>query len=282
MLLLALWLFIFRPILRSSRRRSSSGRPFVPAPASPALYARKPDWVIEEVVRLKAHLPDHGCRAIALTFNRLHRARHGMTVSKSWVARLVRARRLEIEARRREWKRRIPRPMASNLVWGLDLTGKMDTRGEIHPILGVVDQWALGIRHQRTEPHCPWQNGRVERFFGTLKASLDRLVRGQPRTAGLGAGRLPRLVQPRAPAPAPGRADAGGSVGVDRSVCEAAQASALLRGMGRDAHRLLDAPVAGTGKLGEVELDGSKGRPRAGSASGGQRRLRNSQTIRNQ
>jgi len=31
----------------------------------------------------------------------------------------------------------------------------------------------LGIRHHRTEPHCPWQNGRVERFFGTLKAKLD-------------------------------------------------------------------------------------------------------------
>ncbi len=34
----------------------------------------------------------------------------------------------------------------------------------------------LGIRHQRTEPRCPWQNGRVERFFGTLKASLDQLA----------------------------------------------------------------------------------------------------------
>ncbi|MDP2834814.1 MAG: integrase core domain-containing protein, partial [Pseudomonadota bacterium] len=31
----------------------------------------------------------------------------------------------------------------------------------------------LGIRHQQTEPHCPWQNGRVERFFGTLKNKLD-------------------------------------------------------------------------------------------------------------
>jgi transposase InsO family protein len=34
----------------------------------------------------------------------------------------------------------------------------------------------LGIRHQRTDPGCPWQNGRVERFFGTLKATLDRLA----------------------------------------------------------------------------------------------------------
>jgi len=34
----------------------------------------------------------------------------------------------------------------------------------------------LGVRHQRTEPHCPWQNGRVERFFGTLKQKLDQLA----------------------------------------------------------------------------------------------------------
>lgn len=32
----------------------------------------------------------------------------------------------------------------------------------------------LGIRHQTIEPHCPWQNGRIERFFGTLKQKLDR------------------------------------------------------------------------------------------------------------
>jgi transposase InsO family protein len=34
----------------------------------------------------------------------------------------------------------------------------------------------LGIRHQRTDLHCPWQNGRVERFFGSLKASLNQLA----------------------------------------------------------------------------------------------------------
>ena len=34
----------------------------------------------------------------------------------------------------------------------------------------------LGIRHQRIDLHCPWQNGRVERFFGSLKTSLDQLA----------------------------------------------------------------------------------------------------------
>jgi len=35
--------------------------------------------------------------------------------------------------------------------------------------------WLLGIRHQRIEAHRPWQNGRAERFFGTLKGKLDQL-----------------------------------------------------------------------------------------------------------
>jgi transposase InsO family protein len=117
--------------------------------------------------------------------------------------------------------------MPANRIWAIDLTGKSDSEGEVHPILGIVDHgsrlavglralpdkatitvlrailnaierfgrpravrtdneavftsrlfrfalWLLGIRHQRTELHCPWQNGRVERFFGTLKEKLDR------------------------------------------------------------------------------------------------------------
>lgn len=32
---------------------------------------------------------------------------------------------------------------------------------------------ALGIRHQRIDPFCPWQNGRIERLFKTLKDRLQ-------------------------------------------------------------------------------------------------------------
>lgn len=32
--------------------------------------------------------------------------------------------------------------------------------------------WLLGIRQQRIEPGCPWQNGGVERFIGTVKREL--------------------------------------------------------------------------------------------------------------
>jgi putative transposase len=34
--------------------------------------------------------------------------------------------------------------------------------------------WLLGIRQQRIDPGCPWQNGRVERFIGTVKRELAR------------------------------------------------------------------------------------------------------------
>ena len=36
-------------------------------------------------------------------------------------------------------------------------------------------RWA-GIGHRRSALGCPWQNGRIERFFGTLKPLLRKLV----------------------------------------------------------------------------------------------------------
>lgn len=37
-----------------------------------------------------------------------------------------------------------------------------------------VGLWLLGIRQQRIQPGCPWQNGRVERFIGTVKRELAK------------------------------------------------------------------------------------------------------------
>jgi putative transposase len=31
------------------------------------------------------------------------------------------------------------------------------------------------IQHQRSDLHCPWQNGRIERLFGTLKQQLNQI-----------------------------------------------------------------------------------------------------------
>ena len=40
--------------------------------------------------------------------------------------------------------------------------------------LFTLSLWLLGIKHQTTDLHSPWQNGRVERFFGTLKEKLNQ------------------------------------------------------------------------------------------------------------
>jgi transposase InsO family protein len=200
-----------------------------PKEEKPAPYRRppKPPWVRHEVIRLKALMPESGCRTLAQVFNRRCASTKQMTVGKTFVSQVIRAHRYEIQVVRRKIRRAKPRPIPRNLVWGLDLTGKTNTQGTTHSLLGIVEHhsraaldlralwdkttvrllrhlldaieqygkpkllrtdneavftswlfrlslWLLGIRHQRTDRHCPWQNGRVERFFGTLKEKLDR------------------------------------------------------------------------------------------------------------
>jgi len=128
---------------------------------------------------------------------------------------------------RRKIKHKRPKPLPLNLIWGVDMTGKTDSTGQLHNILGIIEHqsrccltlksladkasitllenliaaikfygkpkiirtdneavftsrlfrlglWVLGIKHQTTEVACPWQNGKVERFFGTLKQKLNQ------------------------------------------------------------------------------------------------------------
>ncbi|MGH8352194.1 MAG: integrase core domain-containing protein [Pseudomonas sp.] len=195
--------------------------------------------MVDELSRLKALMPQAGCRCIADTFNRRFAAKRRMTVSKSYVAYTLRQQRYAIERLRRNMRQRRPGQGAPNRVWGLDLTGKQDIQGQQHAILGLVDHgtrylldldrltnksaWTLlgyvflaigrygkptairtdnervftgrvfgtalrlaGIRQQLSDLGCPWQNGRIERLFGTLKSKLDRwrvLDRKQLRAA---------------------------------------------------------------------------------------------------
>ena len=185
----------------------------------------KPEWVRQEIIKLKAQGPDLGCRHIAMIFNRRYTAK-GMTVGKTFVNGVIRKHHYDIHVIRRKLKCRKLTAGHKNRIWGLDLTGKTDDQGQLHSILGILDHgtranltlaaltnkstatllhaiasciehfgkpqtlrtdneamfrswlfrlslWLVGIRHQRIEPHCPWQNGRIERFFGTLKHALD-------------------------------------------------------------------------------------------------------------
>lgn len=229
MLMVLTWLWIqIKAWLSSGRRQIGRGRSTLPTSGR---TQPKPAWVTREIIRLKALMPNAGCRRIADTFNRRH-ARHReierrMTVGKSFVAETMRRHRYEIEIIRRRIKHRVPPALPRNLVWGLDLTGKRDAAGRLHMILGLLDHgsrglltlaalpdngsWTLlghlflaigkfgkpralrtdneacftsrvfrgvlalaGIRQQRSDPGCPWQNGRIERLFGTMKQKLDQ------------------------------------------------------------------------------------------------------------
>ena len=197
----------------------------IPCPA--ARNRRKPAWVKEAIIRLKAE-SNISCYKLAATFNQLYAAEQGITVGKTFVAETVKAHAYEIGQLRERWKRQRPKPMPRNTIWARDMTGKGDQQGNRHSILGILDhgsrkaltllvlrdrssltllKWLiatietygkpkvirtdneacftskrftlalrlLGIRHQRTQPGHPWQNGRVERLFGTLKEKLDQL-----------------------------------------------------------------------------------------------------------
>lgn len=175
---------------------------------------------------MKALMPMHCCRKLADTFNRRF-AHKDVSVGKTFVNDTIRKHHYEIQVLRKKLKHRKPKPMPLNRVWGMDLTGKMDTAGDTHYILGLVEHgsranlclqglkdkasitllrhlfdvierygkptflrtdneavftsrlfrfglWLLGIKHQRTDKGCPWMNGRIERFFGTLKEKLSQ------------------------------------------------------------------------------------------------------------
>jgi len=217
------WLLLRRK--PSIGRRKHAGYMIVPQVGC-YISIPKPPWVREEIIRLKALMPDAGCRKIAATFNRCYSQGKGMTVSKSYVCNVVRKHLYEIQVLRQKIKHKRPRAVPKNLIWGMDLTGKTDSTKQTHTILGIIEHHSranlclkaltdkssatllrclldcverygkpkcvrtdnepvftsklfrlgllvLGIRHQKTDLHCPWQNGRVERFFGTLKDRLN-------------------------------------------------------------------------------------------------------------
>lgn len=191
------------------------------------LHPKKPNWVAKEIIKMKAFMPDTGCRKLAESFNRRYAKSKKMTVGKTYVSNIIKKHQYEIQVLRKDMKHRIPRPLPLNVVWGMDLTGKTDTKNKLHNILGIIDHgsrgalclkglkdkasitllrclldtierygqpkiirtdneavftsklfslslWLLGIKHQRIDKGCPWMNGRIERFFGTLKEKLNQ------------------------------------------------------------------------------------------------------------
>jgi putative transposase len=192
---------------------------------------RKPDWVIQEVLRLKVLMGHAGCRQITATFNRLHQAHatKTCTIGKSFVAHCIQTHQHTLVDLRRAMRNALPRPVPVNAVWAMDMTFYTDTSGTQHAAIGMLDHgsrlvlclqtllkrnsWAMlghlcfaiarhgkpkrlrtdnervftswvfttflklaGIGHQRIQTCAPWQNGRMERLFGTLKPLLRQLL----------------------------------------------------------------------------------------------------------
>ena len=98
----------------------------------------KPEWVRQEVIKLKAQGPDLGCRHIAMIFNRRYAA-NGMTVGKTFVSGVIRKHHYDIQVTRQKLRRRKLTAGPKNRIWGLDLTGKTDDQGQLHSILGILD-----------------------------------------------------------------------------------------------------------------------------------------------
>ncbi|OGS74650.1 MAG: hypothetical protein A2063_10300 [Gallionellales bacterium GWA2_60_142] len=231
--LLAITKFLYLHIHRLVQWISISHRPYYRSKCIAAKSKhnhrhspQKPDWLKYEIIRLKAIMPQAGCRTIADIFNRRFAASRKITVGKTYVHETLQRHAYEVQILRRNLKQTKPKSVPRNLIWGIDLTGKTDAHKSLHSIFGIIDHGSrallhlqalhektsntliaciieaiythgkpkiirtdnepiftsktfriglkkLGIRHQRTMPGCPWQNGRIERLFGTLKQVLD-------------------------------------------------------------------------------------------------------------
>ena len=85
------------------------------SPCPAARNQRKPAWVKEAIIKLKAE-SNLSCYKLAATFNQLYAAEHGITVGKTFVAETVRAHAYEIAQLRERWKRQRPKHMPRNTI----------------------------------------------------------------------------------------------------------------------------------------------------------------------
>lgn len=99
----------------------------------------KPAWAIQEIIRFKALMPQAGCRLIVYAFNRRFARSKQMTASKTFVNETIRKHDYEIQVLSKKIKNRRPKGVPINLVWGIDLTGKTDSQGNLNHILGIVE-----------------------------------------------------------------------------------------------------------------------------------------------
>lgn len=151
-------------LMRPAQRQWA--RAAIASPPRRFLAVPKPKWVRQEVIRLKALMPQVGCRTIAHHFNRRLAARRDMTVSKTYIADTCRRHQYLIYEARRKLKHRMPRPIPRNRIWGCDLLTKTDQDGRAQLALAIVDH---ASRACRSSSNC-----RISRRCGCCRNSCRR------------------------------------------------------------------------------------------------------------
>ena len=138
------WQAVFAQPRRFTRKPA-----FTRVPGVDHATRRKPDWVSQEVLRLKVLMGHAGCRQIAHTFNRLN-AHHRTTVGKSFVAHCLHTHQHALAALRRDMRGQLPRPVPVNAVWAMDLTYYTDANGTQHAAIGILDHGSRLVTGLRT------------------------------------------------------------------------------------------------------------------------------------
>ena len=184
---------------------------------------KKSEWVENVVIRLKALMPQEGCRTIVAAFN-ARNAHCGDSVGKRFVAQTLKQQGAAVLRLRQQIRNRKRAQGPRNRFWGMDITFTSDG-SKTSPVFGILDHgtrrllslrrlgdrasigvlhllldgiecygkprflrtaneslfnsrllrftlWILGTRKQTTDPLRPWQNGRIERLFRTLKERI--------------------------------------------------------------------------------------------------------------
>src|SRR5258705_333777 len=148
LLTVLIWVYFLATLLGRAawlplwRRRALGYRRITATPVTFLRTPPKPVWVRKEVIRLKALMPEAGCRCIPDSFNRRFAAKKRITVGKTFVSEFFRERCYEVESLRRQIKNARPRPGPKNLVWGVDPRGKGRLDGSPRIGLGFLEHEA--------------------------------------------------------------------------------------------------------------------------------------------
>lgn len=202
---------------RVKLKQSNKNKQFIPYKTFISTN-KKPLWIKNEIIKIKAINPSLSNRTIANIFNFKF---NSFYVGKTYVSYTLKNHQYQILELRKKFKNKIPFFIKFNKTWAMDLTFINQK-----PILGVIEHhsrklltlktlnqkssikilkilieilehypkpkfirtaneiifnskllkfslWFLGIKHQTTQIASPWQNGRIERLFGTLKNSIS-------------------------------------------------------------------------------------------------------------